>query len=99
MEICRNGALRQDYGIFRRSDGKRVAVVYTTSSKQAVTFYLKSHNKDCHDGERSKYVAHSMSSDMERQQFVARQEPVKKWAYYKHHKIMPPPPPVIGWNT
>jgi len=89
MDICRNGALRQDFEVIRRSDGNRMAVVYTTTAKQAVSWFLKARKKECHEGERAKYVARSLASDMERLQFIASRPASEQRAYYRHYKLVP----------
>lgn len=99
MEICKNGAMRQDFEVIRRSDGMRMAVVYTTTDKQAVSWYLTAMRLPRHEGEKAKYVAKSVSSDIEREQFVRCQEPAKQRAYYRHYKMLPPPPIVIDWDA
>lgn len=89
MEICKNGALREDYEVIERATGKRVRVVFVTSVRQAITYHLKSRRKPCHDGNLNKFAARSLASDMERLQFLASQPADKQRAYYRHYKLVP----------
>ncbi|MFA6526049.1 MAG: hypothetical protein WCT26_01370 [Candidatus Buchananbacteria bacterium] len=75
MELCGNGAIREDYEIIRRVDGKRMAIKFATSKEQALTAWLTQTKKPRHEGERQKYTSRPLATECERERF--RQQAAK----------------------
>jgi hypothetical protein len=67
MELCMNGALREDYIVFRRSDRSEVGTVFATSENSAITGYLQGKEPLY---ERDKYYARPKECREARAHFV-----------------------------
>jgi hypothetical protein len=99
MQLCKNGSLRENYGIFRLIDRVKVGTAFVTSKEQAVTAFLTKNDLPLYDEERDKYYARPLACREARAHFV--QEAKKLQAKLKargirrvirENDILPAPP-------